>query len=131
MAIYAFTIVTIIFLPLSAVSGIFGMNTNDVRNMDLDQWAYWATAVPVTIATIVLGLWWMGELRNMFRWVVNLGRMGRQSGYALGRPSSGGWGPVLQPSSPVRVVERVERVEHTAGSPVSYAEAPRRTRVIY
>ncbi|KAF5700260.1 hypothetical protein FGLOB1_10898 [Fusarium globosum] len=31
-AIYAFTLVTIIFLPISAVSSIFGMNTTDVRD---------------------------------------------------------------------------------------------------
>lgn len=68
-AVYAFTIVTIIFLPLSAVSGIFGMNTNDVRNMDQDQWLYWAVALPVTLLTILGGLWWMGELNNLFRWV--------------------------------------------------------------
>ncbi|KAJ9483613.1 hypothetical protein VN97_g9784 [Penicillium thymicola] len=32
-AIYAFTIVTIIFLPLNTVSSIFGMNTTDIRNI--------------------------------------------------------------------------------------------------
>ncbi|KAH8905061.1 hypothetical protein BR93DRAFT_945996 [Coniochaeta sp. PMI_546] len=68
-AIYAFTIVTVIFLPLSAVAGIFGMNTADVRDMDFDQWLYWATAVPVTVAVILLGLWWMGELRNALSWL--------------------------------------------------------------
>ncbi|RDA89977.1 hypothetical protein CP533_0853 [Ophiocordyceps camponoti-saundersi (nom. inval.)] len=60
-AIYAFTLVTIIFLPLSAISSIFGMNTNDVRNMASDQWLYWAVAVPVTVVVILAGLWWMGE----------------------------------------------------------------------
>lgn len=37
MAIYAFTIVTVIFLPLSAVASVFGMNTADIRDMDLNQ----------------------------------------------------------------------------------------------
>ncbi|RCI15543.1 hypothetical protein L249_3396 [Ophiocordyceps polyrhachis-furcata BCC 54312] len=60
-AIYAFTLVTIIFLPLSAISSIFGMNTNDIRNMAFDQWLYWAIALPVTVAVILAGLWWMGE----------------------------------------------------------------------
>jgi len=71
--------VTIIFLPLSAVASIFGMNTNDVRNMGLNQWAYWATAVPVTAAVIFLGLLWTGELGNIVRWVASFGP--RNSGY--------------------------------------------------
>ncbi|GKT48103.1 uncharacterized protein ColSpa_08284 [Colletotrichum spaethianum] len=69
-AIYAFTIVTIIFLPLSAVSSIFGMNSSDIRDMEDGQWLYWATAIPVTILTIVLGLWWMGEMGHLCNWVV-------------------------------------------------------------
>lgn len=72
-AIYAFTIVTVIFLPLSAVAGIFGMNTSDIRNMELGQWVYWAAAVPITILVIVIGLWWMGELGNAVRWVSGRG----------------------------------------------------------
>ncbi|KAF4455091.1 hypothetical protein F53441_2530 [Fusarium austroafricanum] len=74
-AIYAFTLVTIIFLPISAVSSIFGMNTSDVRDMNYSQWLYWVVAIPVTIAVIVLGLWFMGELGNLTRWL--LGRSGK------------------------------------------------------
>lgn len=78
-AIYAFTIVTIIFLPLSFVASVFGMNTNDVRNMELNQWAYWATAVPVTVVIIFFGLLWTGELGNMIRWIQSFGR--QHNGY--------------------------------------------------
>ncbi|KAF3762955.1 putative Mg2+ transporter [Cryphonectria parasitica EP155] len=78
-AIYAFTIVTIIFLPLSAVASIFGMNTSDVRNMDGGQWVYWAVAVPVTAVVIFLGLLWTGELGNIVQWVLSFGP--RQQGY--------------------------------------------------
>ena len=53
-AILVFTAVTIIFLPLSFVSSIFGMNTYDIRNMGTRQWLFWATAVPVTV--LVIGL---------------------------------------------------------------------------
>ncbi|PQE19705.1 mg2+ transporter protein [Rutstroemia sp. NJR-2017a BVV2] len=70
-AIYAFTIVTIIFLPLSAVASIFGMNTNDVRNMDFGQWIYWAVAIPVTVVVICLGLLWTGELGNILEWILS------------------------------------------------------------
>ena len=73
-AIYAFTIVTVIFLPLSAVSSIFGMNTVDIRDMEQGQWAYWAAAVPITILVMFLGLLFTGELGNLARWVLGKGR---------------------------------------------------------
>ncbi|CAM1507046.1 Fc.00g066870.m01.CDS01 [Cosmosporella sp. VM-42] len=68
-AIFAFTLVTIIFLPLSAISSIFGMNTTDVRDMESGQWLYWVVALPVTVAVIIGGLWGMGELGNLTRWL--------------------------------------------------------------
>ena len=76
-AIYAFTIVTIVFLPLSAISSIFGMNSSDVRDMDAGQWLYWVVALPSTLLIIVIGLWWMGELGNVLRWMT-----GRQTNRA-------------------------------------------------
>ncbi len=68
-AVYAFTVVTIVFLPLSAIAGIFGMNTIEIRDMPYKQWLYWVVALPVTICTIVIGLWWMNELGNEYRWL--------------------------------------------------------------
>ncbi|KAI9053978.1 hypothetical protein LZ554_002922 [Drepanopeziza brunnea f. sp. 'monogermtubi'] len=65
-AIYAFTIVTIIFLPLGTVAGIMGMNTADIRAMPLRQWVYWATALPLTVTVIALCLAWAGELNNFW-----------------------------------------------------------------
>lgn len=89
-AIYAFTIVTVVFLPLSAISSIFGMNTNDIRNMDVGQWVYWVVALPTTFLIIIMGLWWMGELGNAVRWLT-------------GQKVAGGRGPApsgaLSPSS--------------------------------
>jgi Mg2+ and Co2+ transporter CorA len=35
-AILAFTLVTIVFLPLSFVASLFGMNTTDIRNTESD-----------------------------------------------------------------------------------------------
>ncbi|KAI1376242.1 hypothetical protein F4677DRAFT_85578 [Hypoxylon crocopeplum] len=84
-AVYAFTMVTIIFLPLSTISSIFGMNSSDVRDMDLGQWAYWAAALPTTVAVIVTGLWWMGELSNLVDWLRGLPRR-RSRGYARVSP---------------------------------------------
>lgn len=66
-AIYAFTIVTIVFLPLSSIASIFGMNSADVRDMEVGQWAYWVTAVPVTVGVVLVGLWWTGEMGGVVR----------------------------------------------------------------
>lgn len=49
-AILIFTLVTIIFLPLSFVSSVFGMNTVDIRDMASTQTLFWAIALPVTAA---------------------------------------------------------------------------------
>lgn len=65
-AVYAFTVVTIIFLPLSTVAGILGMNTYDVRNMNINQWVFWATALPLTVLIVTLCLIWAGELNNFW-----------------------------------------------------------------
>jgi len=67
-AIMVFTIVTIIFLPLSFVASVFGMNTRDVRDMPYSQWAYWAAGLPLTVFVIVGSLWWAGELEGVGSW---------------------------------------------------------------
>ncbi|KFY18785.1 hypothetical protein V493_08347, partial [Pseudogymnoascus sp. VKM F-4281 (FW-2241)] len=66
-AIYAFTIVTIVFLPLSTVAGIMGMNTVDIRDMELSQWVFWAAAIPLMVVVITLCLIWAGELGNFWK----------------------------------------------------------------
>jgi hypothetical protein len=99
-AIYAFTIVTIIFLPISAVSSIFGMNTTDVRDMPYSQWLYWAVAIPVTIVVILIGLWFMGELGNITRWL-------------LRRSGSGGSGTY---SGPAAIPQTLETAYWTSAS---------------
>ncbi|CRG89948.1 Dual oxidase 2 [Talaromyces islandicus] len=71
-AIYVFTVVTVIFLPLSTVAGILGMNTNDVRNMEVDQWVFWAVAVPLTLVVALVCLVATGELRNFMATLVGL-----------------------------------------------------------
>ncbi|OTB14339.1 hypothetical protein K445DRAFT_23746 [Daldinia sp. EC12] len=89
-AVYAFTMVTIIFLPLSTISSIFGMNSSDVRDMELGQWAYWAAALPTTLAVIILGLWWMGELHNLIDWVRGLPSRSNRSYARVSRPAANG-----------------------------------------
>ncbi|KXX81345.1 Magnesium transport protein CorA [Madurella mycetomatis] len=93
-AIYAFTIVTVIFLPLSAVASVFGMNSADIRDMELGQWAYWATAVPVTLVVMFLGLLFTGELGNVLRWIMSFGESGYGEDVMNSQPTKGkdDWG---------------------------------------
>lgn len=49
------------------------MNSADIRDMEVGQWAYWATAVPVTVLVVFLGLLFTGELGNALRWVMSFG----------------------------------------------------------
>lgn len=63
------------------MASIFGINTKDVRDTDLGQWAYWATAVPVTVAVVFFGLLWTGELGNILRWVSSFGPRTAAGGY--------------------------------------------------
>lgn len=67
-AIYIFTVVTVIFLPLSFVASIFGMNTQDVRNLKTGQWVYWVSAIPLTIAVVLGSMWWSGQLGQVVAW---------------------------------------------------------------
>lgn len=110
-AIYAFTIVTVVFLPLSAISSIFGMNTSDVRDMDYGQWLYWAVAIPVTLLIVVIGLWWMGELGNVLKWM---------SGRQTGRISNAGYVPAVAPQMTDSAAYLVERP--SAKTEVDYPE---------
>jgi hypothetical protein len=48
-AILVFTIVTIIFLPLSFVATLFGMNTKDLRDMENTQVLFWQVSIPLTV----------------------------------------------------------------------------------
>ena len=47
-AIRVFTLVTIIFLPLSFISSVFGMNTVDIRDTNNTQGVFWIIAIPIT-----------------------------------------------------------------------------------
>ncbi|RPA86007.1 hypothetical protein BJ508DRAFT_302386 [Ascobolus immersus RN42] len=68
-AIFVFTIVTVIFLPLSFVSSYFGMNTRDIRDMEKKQSTFWAVALPVTSVTLIVSClvaFWGGSLKSKY-----------------------------------------------------------------
>ncbi|KAI4198731.1 MAG: hypothetical protein LQ350_005115 [Teloschistes chrysophthalmus] len=67
-AILAFTIVTIIFLPLSFFSGYFGMNLQGVVNTERTERYFWAVCGTATVcvvsATIIFGF-----KERIYRWL--------------------------------------------------------------
>ncbi|KAF2633060.1 hypothetical protein BU25DRAFT_323702, partial [Macroventuria anomochaeta] len=68
-AILVFTVVTIIFLPLSFVTSFLGMNTTDIRDMGSSSTLFWAIAIPLTAVTMgsVLYIGYNGDdLRDTF-----------------------------------------------------------------
>lgn len=68
-AIMVFTIVTVIFLPLSFVTSFLGMNTTDIRDMGSSSTLFWAIAIPLTAMTMgsVLYIGYNGDdLRDAF-----------------------------------------------------------------
>jgi hypothetical protein len=68
-AIMVFTIVTVIFLPLSFVTSFFGMNTTDIRDMGSSSTLFWAIAIPLTAITMgsVIYIGYNGDdLRDAF-----------------------------------------------------------------
>jgi Mg2+ and Co2+ transporter CorA len=76
-AIFVFTVVAAIFLPLSFVTSYLGMNTIDIRGMNNSQSTFWAVALPVTFCVVTLAVLaaykgdlvreWLFERRNLFR----------------------------------------------------------------
>lgn len=56
-----FTLVTIVFLPLSFVTGFFGMNLQGVENTGYNVWHFWIIAIPLTVGILlisVITLYW-------------------------------------------------------------------------
>jgi Mg2+ and Co2+ transporter CorA len=66
-AALTFTTVTVLFLPLTLLASIFGMNTNDIRNMNLNQWVFWAIAAPLCAVGLTLWLLYLGSFRKWAR----------------------------------------------------------------
>ncbi|KAI4111204.1 MAG: hypothetical protein LQ339_000665 [Xanthoria mediterranea] len=94
-AILVFTIVTIIFLPLSFVSSFFGMNTTDIRDTKFPQWIFWVSAVPLTVLVVILSLFVAQQLeplkdlwgRVQDRWIALAHRESRVEYYTHRRPT--------------------------------------------
>lgn len=74
-AVLVFTIVTIIFLPLSFVASYLGMNTYDIRNMRRNQNLFWIVAGSLTAGTVslamILAFYGGAMLEWFFNWRTN------------------------------------------------------------
>ncbi|KAJ5202282.1 hypothetical protein N7449_004361 [Penicillium cf. viridicatum] len=55
-AVLVFTIVTVVFMPLSFVTSYLGMNTTDIRNTNSSQTLFWVISAPLTVGIITIVL---------------------------------------------------------------------------
>lgn len=80
-AILVFTIVTIIFLPLSFVSSFFGMNFSDIRDMESTQRLFWIISGSLTVGTVgftIFLAFYGGTIVDWFiSWKENRGRQSK------------------------------------------------------
>ncbi|KAF1951942.1 hypothetical protein CC80DRAFT_190551 [Byssothecium circinans] len=99
-AIYAFTIVTVVFLPLSFVCSFLGMNTAGIRDMDSGQWVFWASALPLTFAVVLVALFITDELGHAWAIVRQLlGLREKHAGFAPRRDRGSYWKMVADKKS--------------------------------
>ncbi|OQE20216.1 hypothetical protein PENFLA_c017G00431 [Penicillium flavigenum] len=68
-AILVFTIVTVVFMPLSFFTSYLGMNTSDIRDMESSQSLFWTISIPLTmvIIAVILSVSFQAErIRELF-----------------------------------------------------------------
>jgi len=71
-AAVVFTVITVIFLPLSFVTSVFGMNTSDIRDMALMQWTFWVSACSFTFIVVLLTVYFV-DVPPLWRWLERKG----------------------------------------------------------
>jgi hypothetical protein len=71
-AAVVFTIITVIFLPLSFVASVFGMNTADIRDMALTQWVFWVSACSFTVVVVLITIYFV-DVPPLWRWLERKG----------------------------------------------------------
>jgi hypothetical protein len=69
-AILVFTIVTIVFLPLSFISSFFGMNFSDIRDMERTQGLFWIVAGSLTVGTVAFAMFLAFYGGSMVDWFI-------------------------------------------------------------
>jgi hypothetical protein len=71
-AAVVFTIITVIFLPLSFVASVFGMNSADIRDMALTQWVFWVSACSFTVVVVLITVYFV-DVPPLWRWLERKG----------------------------------------------------------
>lgn len=84
-AILVFTIVTIIFLPLSFVSSFFGMNFKDIRNIDSTQRLFWTVSGSLTVGTVGFAIFLAFYGGSIVNWFVGLRQHRNRRAKVVGR----------------------------------------------
>ena len=81
-AIIIFTVVTVVFLPLSFVTSYLGMNSVDIREGTFNQSLFWMIALP-SAAGLIFFLWIFIKFRRRVRrlWLLLLERVTPRAAY--------------------------------------------------
>lgn len=58
------TIVTIFFLPMTFITGYFGMNIDNFGSLDIGETGFWAVTAPVVVVVMLFLLW-----EKIWRWL--------------------------------------------------------------
>lgn len=69
-AILIFTVVTVIFLPLSFVTSYLGMNSIDIRNGNFEQTLFWELSVPLAVI-VMTAIWFIVRFKRSLRRKLN------------------------------------------------------------
>jgi Mg2+ and Co2+ transporter CorA len=82
------TIVTIIFLPMSFLTGYFGMNLHTFNSLDHDEGYFWSIALPVAFGVMLFlmrNIFWRWGVKTIQRAGISRNKKGRLRREALAR----------------------------------------------
>lgn len=74
------TVVTIIFLPMSFLTGYFGMNLHTFNSLDNDEGYFWSIALPVAVGVLIVlmrNVLWRWGVKTVQRRGISRRRKGR------------------------------------------------------
>ncbi|KAI9647485.1 hypothetical protein NHQ30_003870 [Ciborinia camelliae] len=69
----ALTVLATVYIPLSFVAGVFGMNVAELNNgVDVQIWVYFAISIPVTIASMALVWKWEWAVKERYGFSIQI-----------------------------------------------------------
>jgi hypothetical protein len=75
-AALTFTTVNVVFLPLTMIASVLGMNTYDIRNMNQRQGLSWVVALPTCFTAVLL---WLAYLGSLGFWINKIRRTAKKA----------------------------------------------------